>query len=247
MPLHPTVEHLIRKVEELSGKPVHVGEDPSLQIMALVTPARGIAPAHFVRYRPGVANLDYVIAYQLGFVERQLALPPEKRMEVVSSPAEIQAGIVAMGLQDSPVDFARTMVSNIVTQVRSYSVGCRIDDAIRNGMPELRAQQESAILAQLAENGRALAPEIRGKLPKALVDANTVMNAAFALHWSARLGDPRHAIPFRALGCEAQARRLLDALAEVPADPEHDPELITRWAEIAGVKQAFHFEPQSRF
>ena len=83
------------------------------------------------------------MVYQLGFVERQFSLPPDRRMEVVSSPAEIQAGIVAMGLQDSPVDFARTMVSNIVTQVRSYSVGCRIDDAIRNGMPELRAQQES--------------------------------------------------------------------------------------------------------
>lgn len=26
MPLHPTVEHLIRRVEALSGKPVHVGE-----------------------------------------------------------------------------------------------------------------------------------------------------------------------------------------------------------------------------
>lgn len=49
-----------------------------------------------------------------------------------------------MGLRDSPADFARTMVSNIVTQVRSYPVGCRIDDAIWNGMPELRRQQESA-------------------------------------------------------------------------------------------------------
>ncbi len=247
MPLHPAVEHLIRRVEELSGKPVHVREDPSLKVMAVVTPARGIAPAHFLRYRPGVAALDYVIVYQLGFVERQLAVPSEKRMEVVSSPAEIQAGIAAMGLRDSPVDFARSMVSNIVTQVRSYPVGCRIDDVIRDDMPELRAQQESAILAQLAENGRALAPEIRGNLPKALVDANTVMNAAFALRWSARLGDPRHAIPFRALGCEPQAQRLLDALDEVPADPEHDHDLITRWAEIAGVKQAFHFEPHSRF
>ncbi len=113
MPLHPTVERLIRRVEALSGKPVHVREDASLQ-----------------------------------------------------------------GLRDSPVDFARSMVSNIITQVRSYSVGCRIDNAIRNEMPELRSQQESAILAQLAENGRALAPEIREKLPKALVDANTVMPSA---------------------------------------------------------------------
>lgn len=88
MPLHPATQQMIRRVEELSGKPEHVSEDPSLTVMAVVTPARGAAPAHFLRYRPGVA-VDYVIVYQLGFVERQLALPSEKRMEVVSSSAEI--------------------------------------------------------------------------------------------------------------------------------------------------------------
>ena len=43
---------MIRKVEELSGKPVHVMEDPQVKVMAVVTPARGAAPAHFLRYRP---------------------------------------------------------------------------------------------------------------------------------------------------------------------------------------------------
>jgi hypothetical protein len=64
--MHPAAQQMIRKVEELSGKPVHVMEDPSLKVMAVVTPARGAAPAHFLRYRPGVAALDYVIVYQLG-------------------------------------------------------------------------------------------------------------------------------------------------------------------------------------
>jgi hypothetical protein len=86
MPLHPAVERLIRRVEELSGKPVHVMEDSSLKVMAVVTPARGVAPAHFVRYRPGVTNLDYVIVYQLGFVERQLAVPSETRWPIALVP-----------------------------------------------------------------------------------------------------------------------------------------------------------------
>jgi hypothetical protein len=39
---------------------VHVAEDPDLQVMATITPARGIAPAHFLRYRPGSGALDYL-------------------------------------------------------------------------------------------------------------------------------------------------------------------------------------------
>lgn len=244
---HPTVVSLIRRVEELSGKPVHVREDPQLKVLAVVTPARGAAPAHFLRHRPGVANLDYLLVYQLAFVERQLSLPPERRMEVVSLPEEQQAGIESLGLEDFPADFAKSMVGNVVTQARTYSVGCRVDEMVRDTMPELRAQQEASIRGQLAENARALAPEIRQKFPKPLVDANTAMNAAFALRWSEWLGDPRHAVAYRALGCEGKARELLAVLADVPAAPEHDAELIARWAEIAGVRQAFHFEPHTRF
>ena len=54
-------------------------------------------------------------------------------------------------------------------------------------------------------------------------------------------------LAYRALGCEAKARELLEALAQVPAGPEHDAELIARWAEIVGVRAAFHFEPHTRF
>jgi hypothetical protein len=34
MPLHPAAQHLIRKVEELSGIPVHVAVNPELKVMA---------------------------------------------------------------------------------------------------------------------------------------------------------------------------------------------------------------------
>jgi hypothetical protein len=139
VPLHPAAQQMIRNVEELSGKPVHDIEDPDLKVMATVAAARGEAPAHFLRYRPGVKSLDYLIVYQLGFVERQLAVAPDQRMEVVAFPEEKQAGIEALGLQDYPPDFAEAMVGNLVTQVRTYSVGCRVDDMIWNDVPELGA------------------------------------------------------------------------------------------------------------
>jgi len=43
MPLHPIAQQMIRKVEELSGRLVHVPEDPELKVMA------GIRQAPFLR------------------------------------------------------------------------------------------------------------------------------------------------------------------------------------------------------
>ncbi len=49
MPLHPEAQQLIQQVEELSGRMVHVTEDPDLKVMATISTARGTAPAHFLR------------------------------------------------------------------------------------------------------------------------------------------------------------------------------------------------------
>lgn len=54
MPLHPATQQLIGKVEELSGRLVHVTEDPELGVMATIRTARGIAPAHFQLIDPSV-------------------------------------------------------------------------------------------------------------------------------------------------------------------------------------------------
>jgi len=241
MPLHPATLQVIQKVEALSGKPVHVKEDPELKVMATVSPARGIAPAHFLSYRPGTKAVDYLVACQLGFLVRLYSCPAEDRTEVVALSGEQQRGIEAMGLADSPPDFAQMMISSITQQLRTYPVGTRVDDWIWNYLPELREQQEHSIRSQLAENGRALAPEVRSKYPKQLVDTNSAMNAAYAERWGDVLGDRRFSIPYKALGYGAKAAELLAVLREVPDDPAADRILIERWAEILGLSGSFHF------
>jgi hypothetical protein len=99
MPLHPAVQQLIRKVEDLSGRLVHVTEDPELKVMAVITTSRGSAPAHFLRYRPGTRAVDYLVAYQLGFLVRLFSCPAADRWDVVSSAAEQEAGIRLLGLE----------------------------------------------------------------------------------------------------------------------------------------------------
>jgi len=126
--------------------------------------------------------VDYLVAYQLGFLVRLFSCPVADRRDVVSNAAEQEVGIRVLGLEEYPRDFAVSMVGQLVVQLRSYSVGARVDDWIWKHLPELREQQEQAVRAQLDEGGRALSPEIRQRLPKSLVDANSIMNAAYALH-----------------------------------------------------------------
>jgi hypothetical protein len=151
MPLNPATQQLIRKVEELSGKPVHVKEDPNLEVMATVRPARGVAPAHFLSYRPGTKAVDYLVAHQLGFLVRLYSCPQEERLEVVALPHEQQVGIEAMGLADSRPEVVRGMISSITQQLRAYPVGIRVDEWIWHQLPELREQQEHSVRSQLAD------------------------------------------------------------------------------------------------
>lgn len=242
MPLHPESQQLIKEVEDLSGRMVHVTEDPELKAMATITTARGAAPAHFLRYRPGTRAVDYLVAYQLGFLVRLFSCPTEERYEVMANPAEQDVGIGALGLGDLPPDFARSMVDHIVVQLRTYSVGFRVDQWIRGHCPGLREQQEHAIRSQLAENSQALAPEIRERFPKGLLDANTAMNAAYAIAWGEILGDPRYGIAFKALGYGGKAKELLEVLAETPDDPRADRTVIEAWAQVLGLVGSFHFQ-----
>jgi hypothetical protein len=236
---------MIRKVEELSGLPVHVAAEPGMRLRATILQARGNAPAHLLRYKPGSPNLDYLVANQLGYLYRTLSLPATDRWDIAATPAEKDLGIRTMGLGVFNDDFARSMMDQIITQTRSYPVGLRVDAWMRTTLPGLRDQQEAEIRSQLAENERALAPEIRSKFPKGIVDANTSMNAAFARFWAGILGEPRFTIPYTALGYGEIAGRLLAVLDDVPEGASGDRLLVARWGEILGLTQAFHFDPQN--
>ena len=245
MPFAPEIQQLIEQVEELSERPVLVSEEPSMKLRAMVTPARGGAPAHMVRFRPGSPSLDYLVASQLVFLVRTFTCPAADRWEIAAFPEEQDVGIKAMGLDGFADDFARVMIGQIITQIRSYSIGLRVDGWIWLNLPGLRQQQENEIRSQLAENERALSPEIRGKFPKPLVDTNSAMNALYATAWADMMKEPRFVIPFVAMGYRGKAAELQSILADVPDDPTSDRVLVERWAEALGLAGAYHFNHYS--
>jgi hypothetical protein len=243
MPFSPETQEIIAEVEQLSGRPVHVEEDPSLQTLATVATARGKAPAHFVRYKQADQTVDYLIAFQLGFVVRLFSCPAEERFDVVASNAERHLAFEKLGLGEFSKDIAGFLADSLITQLCTYSVGMRVDKWIADEYPTLQDGQQQSAGQQLRQNESALSPELRGKFPKPVVDANTAMNAAYAFYWAAKLNEPRLKVPFSVIGADIKGLRLLEILNQAGTDPRDDRKLIEGWADELGLTSCFHFEP----
>ena len=92
MGLNQSTQSVLKKVEEISGKPVVVQADPSVPA-AIVRIARGSAPAHLVKYNPSIkAVADYTVSFQCGFILRLFSTPESQRFELQTSvPGRMEA------------------------------------------------------------------------------------------------------------------------------------------------------------
>jgi len=83
--LRAATSAIIAKVEQLSGCAVLLVHDPSLKTLATVSPATTQQPVHRIRFKTDDAQVDYQIAFECGFLLRQLALPPAERVRLGSA------------------------------------------------------------------------------------------------------------------------------------------------------------------
>ena len=88
MNLRETTRDIINLVEERTGFPVTVLEDPAMKTMAVVyTANRKTLPAPLIRYNPSSSQApDYLICFQRGFILRLFANPPDARFKIGSVP-----------------------------------------------------------------------------------------------------------------------------------------------------------------
>jgi hypothetical protein len=235
-----STKKIIETVEELTNRPVYIREDPSLETLAHIQIARGDAPMHLLRYKPRGEELpDYFIAYQCGFVIRLWSTPPEKRFDF--GPSEEGHAKMQVLLSDSAItepvrkmgDF---LLNNLMTQLRTYPIGLRIESWLLNDFPELRELQKKGIHTQLEQNTQALAVGSRGLFPAKIYKANASMNAAFAAFWSKEWNDPALTAPYKVAGFLDSGLRLLKILDRIPDEPAFDVELVDAWAQELGIK-----------
>lgn len=170
------VEDVLKLVEEHSGKQVEMVPDSSLETYATVKMARGHMHAHILTYNPDKPGTDYHIAYQCGFVLRMFEASPEERFEFAgNSPGKQfvreqlggKAGTASrLGLPNSTVEqLAEQMSSGLLVQLRSYPIGIRIDQWIRDSYPDLHDAQNQSIDRQQRDNVQALSPQIKQMTP----------------------------------------------------------------------------------
>jgi hypothetical protein len=227
-------------VESVSKRPVRVQEDPTLQLLATVTIARGSAPFHMVKYRPMLQQPpDYKICYECGFIVRLFENPPESRFVFGPSPeasSKMDDLLADRSLLPQVRQMKDMLLQGILTQLRSVPIGLRVDEWLWEFCPSLRDQQISATKMQLQQNVQTLDPGIRRSFPKKIVDANTAINAAYAVFWADRLKDPAYALPYRSIGANIDGETLLDISKNIEPRPDNDWSLVDRWAEQLGLR-----------
>jgi hypothetical protein len=245
--LLPTTREFLALVEQETGFPVKLLEDPNLPVLAQIRIARGAVPAHFLTYRPARDDtLDYAICYQCGFVLRLFETPPEERFDFIGTPAgqeQVRAGMLGpggtlagRGLGGPDAERVAGMVyDGLMTHLRSIPVGMRVADWIHANYPALHASQRATALKELAEARGSLQPEVRDMTPAPVYRATVAIDAAYAGFWAEMYAMRELAAPYRFSGYEADGRRLLEIWREVPADAVHDRELVDRWAAHLGL------------
>lgn len=253
MNLRETTRDILSQVEQLTGYPVDVVEDSSLQTTAVVHMAsRRTLPAHMVRYNPTVGQPpDYLICFQCSFILRLFANPPEERFECGYAPAgyETVSSLAQAHLAGQGYDQARIaqtterFLNATVVHLRSIPVGLRISEWLAQEYPELLPLQRSQVLSELKLNSESFSPQVRAIWPPTIYQAVMAINAAFALFWSQRLKKPSVMQPYVQAGYRPKAGELLDIYHQTPADPVHDRALIDGWAEALGLSGLYQWIP----
>jgi hypothetical protein len=232
----PCTKEIIQWTERLTGKPVHMEEDRSLSVISHIQIARGAAPMHKLRYRPTPNGTpDYFICFQCGFIIRLYENPPEQRYDFEGSP-DAPARMASL-LTGNPAasQMKDRLLGGLMTQLRSMPIGMRIDDWLFRDYLELRLQQVAAAKAQLRDNARALAPEVKRQVPKPVFMANAAMNSAFALYWAKSLADDSVLLPYKSTGFLPQGEALIEIFESVGSTPSEDRKLVDSWAEVVGL------------
>ena len=255
MALSLATQTILKLVEEKTGRPVEVLADPSIRVLAKVKMVKGTAPAHLITYNPTKRGVDYIIAYESGFILRLYENPPEARFEFAGSESGRKAvrralfekkQIKRMGLPDTAVrQLADQMFDGLMTQLRSLPIGIRIDRWLWDAHPELREMQKESIMRQQQDNVQTLGPQIRETSPSEVFFANVAMNLAFAIFFDRLIGKDLYAVPYRSAGFEHIGERLLEIEAEIPPEAQHDRDLVDAWAQELRVSDWYQWVPVS--
>jgi len=254
--LREVTRKVISSLEEKSGYPVEVIEEPALPTLATIRIARGNIPAHILSYRPGPKNEtpDFTICWQCALALRMYECPPDQRYLIASSAEGDRAldtilkapGGIAQKyrLDKTQLEaFQQELLGGLITHLRSVPIGLRVSEKLTLDYPELLELEALNVEKELAIAKESLSTRVREMMPAEIYNPTQYINAAYALFWAERLEKPVVVNPFRLAGFDEHGQQLLDIYQSVPDDPVHDNELIDRWADHLKVRGWYSWLP----
>ena len=245
--LHEATQQIIHDVEVNSGYRVEVMADDQLGTLASVAIARGPLAMHVIRYNPnGNATVDYLIAFQCGFILRLFERASHERLSFASAAKgrEETAKLLTApggtaqlyGLKPEHVAILRDQLyDGLMSQLSSIPIGLRVDLWLLNHYPALKEQQHASMLAQIKQGIEVARPEIERMFPHKLFRANMAMNIAYAQFWTNMTGEPNHVKVYRNHRFYRDGQALLELMNTIPPEVLNDRQLVDAWAKHLGL------------
>ena len=241
MTLIDSVNTILEKVKEISGKQVEFVEQNDLKTYAIIKMARKNMPSHKIFYKPQHTDvINHIIAHECGHIIRTFESPMEKRVIPMSDNAS-RAKVVSDLGKNIPGDIIDFLHQGIVRQITNMPPDIMIEKWLFNEYPEIWPYQKMSIEKQREEAIKSLSGAIRTAIPKKVYEANALMNYAFfrvlGMHFGVNYVQPfSNAIDLnkgKALA-EMVTREYLDNF-------EGDVAMINRWAEFLGITGWFQW------
>lgn len=249
MNLREIQKQFIERVEAASGKPLILQSDPKFAGHATIKIATKDQPAHLLLYKPEQESvLPYLVAYQCEFALRTIRADPSTQFNLASKPGMQREVLELMqrhhqGRDDIPShvvpQLAQQFGNALGNQLRSMPITMRIDKLLHDAHPELTELQHESIDRQLQENTGALSPRSKVIAPDEIIRPNASMNAAFAKFFAGLWIAPMIFAPYVAAGYGDAASALLALNEQIPAESNHDRELVDAWAKYTGLDRWF--------
>ena len=246
--LRAVTKGILDRVEKRTGKSIQFLRDEKLSVLAVLHMARNGADFHVLRYRPSNEPLDYLVAFQAGFVLRLFDNDPVKRFDFAPDPSAskhvellLTAG-QSLNAEDKQClpEFSKFVTHWALLNLRSLPIGMRIDQWIATEYLELKELQHSSIAVQQQQNMDVLAYRLGNlTVPIPLLG----MNAAYALFADRLLGTESYSIPYAAAGVLGHGQELLRIWDETPTNATSDCELVNCLATASGVTGWYNWIP----
>jgi len=246
--LRQTTRDIIKLVEDKSGIPVRVTQDPKIPTIATVRMARkGSVPNHLVLYKPFPGESpDYQICFECTYILRLFSNPPEKRFDLIDTAKgreEVEKLLTVPGgiatkyrLRKAQIQELRSQfLSGLLVHLRSVPIGLRVSEWLATHYPELQPLEAEHVQKEFNINRQALEGEVKDATPSKVFRTAQAITAAYTLHWSEKLGKPEVFNPYRLEKFEEDARKLLDIYEQMPDDPTYDQALIDAWGKHLGL------------